>query len=323
MMIMKEHSLQELINMLGVSGYEQSIRSLIIEKLTGSSDDVYTDRAGNVICFRKGTESQQKIVMMSHMDEVGFQVMKMNNDGTVKIKTLGNIKTWNAINQMVITEDGRLGIITCDDPSNIKPYAFDKLIVTPIIGEFKIGDVLCFKSDFIEGKDKIVGKSIDNRVSCYSMLEIIAEGKRYRDDVYFVFSTQEEIGMRGARVAITFLEPDIIIDIDVSPVGEMNSLEMGKGVGIKISDSVNVADPVLVKLCETVAREKFISYQLEVSDCGTTELIITNEKDGGAKRIGISIPCQNMHTALSFANKNDIKNCIKLLRNILLKIANN
>ena len=317
---MKKNCMQELIAAVGVSGYEKTIRSLIIEKLAGSSDDVYTDSIGNVICFRKGIDSQHKVMLISHMDEVGFQVMKLNNDGSAKLKPLGNIKTWNSINQIIKTDDGRVGIITCDDPSEIKPYDFNKLIATPIIGELKIGDVLCFNSYFVEGKDKIVGKAIDNRVSCYSILELVTEREQYRDDVYFVFSTQEEIGMRGARVAITSLDPDIIIDVDVSPVGEMNSLQIGKGVGIKVSDSVGVSDLALVKLCEVVACETSIAYQLEVSDCGSTELIITNEKDIGAKRIGISIPCQNMHTALTLVNKEDVENCIRLLRNIMLKL---
>ena len=122
-------------------------------------------------------------------------------------------------------------------------------------------------------------------------------------------------------MAITSLNPDVIIDIDVSPVGEMNSLEIGKGIGIKISDSVGVADSALVKLCEEVACEASIPYQLEVSDCGTTELIITNEKDNGARRMGISIPCQNIHTAHTLASKEDIENCIKLLKNVLPQIT--
>lgn len=318
---MKKNYMRELMASVGVSGYEEKIRSLLIEKLSGASDDIYTDGVGNLICFRKGTDSRRKVMLISHMDEVGFQVMKLNNDGSAKLKPLGNVKTWNLINQAIITNDGRVGVIICDDPSDIRAYDFNKLIAIPIIGEFKIGDVLCFNSNFIEGKDKIIGKAIDNRVSCYSMLELIAEGESYKDDVYFVFSTQEEIGMRGARVAITSLNPDIIIDVDVSPIGEMNSLEIGNGVGIKISDSVGVADSALVKLCEAVASETSIAYQLEVSDCGTTELIITNEKDSGAKRIGVSIPCQNMHTALTLVNKEDIENCIKLLKHIVLKIT--
>lgn len=119
------------------------------------------------------------------------------------------------------------------------------------------------------------------------MLKIIQSKEQYTNDVYFVFSVQEEIGMRGSRVAITTLEPDIIIDLDVSPVGKLNSLEMGAGVGIKISDSIVVSDQDLVEQCERLARENDVIYQREVSDCGTTELIITNEKDNGAKHIGL------------------------------------
>lgn len=139
-------------------------------------------------------------------------------------------------------------------------------------------------------------------------------------DVYFVFSVQEEIGMRGSRVAITTLEPDIIIDLDVSPVGKLNSLEMGAGVGIKISDSIAVSDQDLVEQCEKLARENDVVYQREVSDCGTTELIITNEKDNGAKRIGFSIPCLNMHTSKTIVNKKDVEMEERLLRFLLEKI---
>lgn len=318
---MEKNSVRELITAIGVSGYEKAIGSLIMGKIQGILDDVYIDNIGNVICFRKGINSQRKIMLISHMDEVGFQVMKLNDDGSAKLKPLGNIKTWNSINQTIKTTDGKTGIIFCDEPGNLKPYDFSKLYVVPIIGELKIGDVLCFDSNVIEGKDKIIGKSIDNRVSCYSMLELIVDYKQYRDDVYFVFSTQEEIGMRGARVAITSLNPDIIIDIDVSPVGETNSLEIGKGVGIKLSDGVGVADSRLVNLCEKVACEAVVPYQFEVSDCGTSELIITNEKDSGARRMGISIPCQNIHTAQTLVNKEDVRSCIKLLRCFLEQIA--
>lgn len=318
---MGNNSLRELLSVVGVSGYENSVSSLISEKLIEISDEVYTDRIGNVICFRRGIASKNKVMLIAHMDEVGFQIMKLNEDGTARIKALGNIKTWNSINQIIKTGDGRMGIIICTDPSNIKPYDFSKLVVVPIVGELKIGDVLSFSSNYIEGEEKIVGKSIDNRISCFSMLELIAAGEKYRDDVYFVFSTQEEIGMRGARVAITSLNPDIIIDIDVSPIGEMNSLEMGKGVGIKISDSIGVSDSSLVKLCEEVACERNVQYQFEVSDCGTTELLITNEKDNGIKQMGISIPCQNIHTSQTLVSKEDIKNCIKLLKNMLPKIT--
>ena len=132
-----------------------------------------------------------------------------------------------------------------------------------------------------------------------------------------MFSVQEEIGMRGARVAVSEFMPDIIIDVDVSPVGLYNSLKLGEGVGIKISDSIGVSSTKLVKQVEKIAQIQQIKYQYEVSDCGTSELIITNEKDAGAERIGLSIPCQNMHSPLTIINKYDLNTCKLLIDSIV------
>ncbi len=150
-----------------------------------------------------------------------------------------------------------------------------------------------------------------------NMLKVIQSENKYINDVYFVFSVQEEIGMRGSRVAITTLEPDIIIDLDVSPVGKMNSLKMGEGAGIKISDSISVSDQNLIRQCEKAAIENQLLYQREVSDCGTTELIITNEKDNGARCMGLSVPCQNMHSSKTIVFRKDIDMSARLLEKFL------
>ena len=123
--------------------------------------------------------------------------------------------------------------------------------------------------------------------------------------------------MRGARVAITSLMPDIIIDVDVSPVGERNSLKLGDGVGIKMSDSVGISSEELVEQVERYTIVNEIKHQREVSDCGTAELIITNEKDAGSKRIGISIPCRNMHSPATVVDKRDVLACKQLLEVIM------
>lgn len=311
--------MKELFEIIGVSGYERNIREYIRQQLpTGDDRITYVDNVGNLVHIKYGTQPSKRIMVMAHMDEVGFQVMKVEGDGTALFKPLGNIKAWNAINERIVSSNHEVsGVIINDSAESVNAHDYDKIKGIPLEGMFQIGDVFGFDAHLTETKSKLSGKAIDNRISCANMLKIIQSKEQYTNDVYFVFSVQEEIGMRGSRVAITTLEPDIIIDLDVSPVGKLNSLEMGAGVGIKISDSIVVSDQDLVKQCEKLARENNVVYQREVSDCGTTELIITNEKDNGAKRIGFSIPCLNMHTSKTIVNKKDVEMEMMLLKLLL------
>ncbi|MBS5301284.1 MAG: hypothetical protein KHY39_09575 [Clostridiaceae bacterium] len=314
--------MENIFAILGASGYEESIRTYI-EKQIDIKDGttVYTDRIGNLICVKHGKNPRKRIMVMSHMDEVGFQVMRINDDGSAVLKTLGNIKAWNAVNEIVTTVDGmKKGVLICNDPEGVRAHDIDKIKAVCISGQFQIGDVLGFQSSIFDGDSIMVGKAIDNRISCLNMLKVIDEIKT-RDDIYFVFSVQEETGMRGARVAITTLEPDVVINLDVSPVGEMNSLKLGGGAGIKISDAIEISDQKLVERCEYIAEKNAITYQREVSNCGTTELIITNEKDNGAGHLGISVPCQNMHTSKTIVYKKDAEAAFRLLKLFLEDIG--
>ena len=312
-------TLKMLSEIIGVSGYEESVSAIIEELLSKKGDiSIKKDRMGNLICNKPGDNSLPKIMIIAHMDEVGFQVMEVDESGNATLKTLGNIKTWNVLNQCLSTSDEKkTGIVICDEPEGIKPYEFEKIRLLPTKGNLQIGDVFGFKSHFIETEKQFVGKAIDNRLSCYLLYDFLSSGINNKASIDFVFTVQEEIGMRGARVAITELMPDIIIDLDTSPVGERNSLKLGQGVGIKLSDSIGVSDQTLVSLLEKIAIEKNIPFQREVSDCGTSELIITNEHDTGARRVGISIPCQNIHTAMTIANKSDFASCKLLVRSFL------
>lgn len=312
-------TLKEMSEIVGVSGYEEYIVRYVKDCLENHNcENVSIDRIGNLFVHKKGVDTSPHLMIIAHIDEVGFQVMSLKEDGSAKIKALGNIKTWNTINQKIITNDGRKkGIATCDNPQDIKPHEFDKITVMPTTGSFDIGDVFGFDIELIETDRQYIGKALDNRASCYLMYKAICDFSICNNDVDFVFSVQEEVGMRGARVAVSEVAPDIIIDLDVSPIGERNSLKLGNGIGIKISDSIGISTTRLVEELEKIACEENIKYQMEVSDCGTSELIITNEKDVGAERIGISIPCHNIHSSLTCINKEDLEMGLRLINAIL------
>lgn len=316
----KRNIIKELCNLNGVSGYESIVSNYIITLLKDvKSDKLFVDRVGNVVCLRKGTVGDRKIMFNTHIDEVGFQVLRKKSNCQYQVKPLGNIKTWNAVNQRVTSRRASAVLYPCDE-ENIKAHNFENIVLhCDDEATIKVGDVFSFEGNFEETKEHFQGKALDNRVSCYCLCELIRKEIQTKADVYFVFTVQEEIGMRGCRVAKTTIAPDICISIDVSPECNNNSLVLGKGVGLKYSDSIGVSDADTINWIERICKNQTIDYQIEVSDCGTSELIITNELDFGVREVGISIPCKYMHSANTIVNKKDLENCKQLITNMLEK----
>jgi len=306
--------LDELCNVNGVSGYESNVINIIYDLLKEEHlDNIYIDNVGNLICYRKGSLGNKKIIVNSHVDEVGFQVISQYEDGKYRIKSLGNIKSWNAVQQKVASQNA-YGVIYAKNEDAVTAYNYDNLYLRIFDGgPVNTGDVFAFEGRFKEGEEYYSGKALDNRISCVCLLELIKKNIKTEADIYYIFTVQEEIGMRGSRVAKSTLIPDMCINLDVSAECDMNSIMLSKGVGIKVSDSMGVSCPECVEWVKSLSEANQITYQLEVSDCGTSELIITNEIDNGSKEIGISIPCQFLHSANSIVCKEDVFQCDKLL----------
>ena len=308
--------LKKTCEIIGVSGYENRITDYIMD-LLNKRENVYKDNVGNLIYYKKGTCSKNKIMIMAHVDEVGFQITKKIDENKFKFKILGNVKTWNSNNQKVIFSNGSRGVIFSEDESNISLNDFDNMYLFSLDDTINIGDTFTFFDEFMESDNFYIGKGLDNRICCYLMVKSILEDICTVNDVFFVFSVQEEIGMRGAKVAISHIQPDIVLCLDVSPVCKNNNIDLENGVAIKISDSIGVSNPDLVNNIEKIAEKNNIKYQLEVSDCGTSELIMINEIDMGSKNVGLSLPCLFMHTPNVIVNKEDVNNMYELILKIL------
>ena len=309
--------LRTLCEKIGVSGYEKSLVNYLfheLEKLTNG--ETYIDKAGNLIFHIKGI-NPRKVMVQAHVDEVGFQVVSELNEDEFSIKSLGNIKTWNANQQRVISNNGIRGVIYAKDPEMLKAYNYDNLVLRTdnhsTSEKVSSGEVFAFESPFIEGDQYYTAKALDNRVSCFCLMKTIAKCKSLQNDTYFCFTVMEETNMRGSRVAKSTIQPDVCITVDVSCVGERNSLKLKNGVGIKVSDSMSISTPECVCRAVNLARENIIDYQMEISDCGTSEMVISNELDNGYEELGISIPCNYLHTANTLVFKNDVSACISFL----------
>ena len=304
--------LKTLCELTGVSGYEDSVTNYLADKLkTLGYGNCYIDKVGNLIFYVAGTNSKKKILVQAHIDEVGFQIISEVGEKQYSLKSLGNIKTWNAYQQRVVSSNGIQGIIYAKDAEHLKAYNYENLMMKTLCSSKKlqIGDVLTFDVPLLETDEYFIGKALDNRASCKCLFNAITECRFLKNDTYFCFSVQEEIGMRGARVLRSTLQPDINITIDLSGIGERNSLKLGRGLGIKISDSMGVSSRKSVETAQKIASENNIEYQFEVSDCGTSELIISNEMDNGCAELGISIPCDYLHCANTVVYKKDLESC--------------
>ena len=319
----KLNVLKQLCELNGVSGYETPVVKYLYELLRiPKYGKMHIDDVGNLIVFFPGKCTEKTILVQSHVDEVGFQVIGESGDGKYSIRSLGNIKTWNAYQQRVISSDGTIGIICARDSEQLKAYNYDNLFLEIPNKSKKIcvGQTFTFAAPMIETSDYIVGKALDNRVSCSCLVDVISQNMVYKNDTYFCFTVQEEMTMRGARVLKSTLKPDVCINVDMSGIGERNSLKLGNGVGIKISDSVGISATECVENAKRIAECNCINYQLEVSDCGTSELIITNELDYGCKELGISIPCERLHCANTVVSKKDIDACTAYLPLLIQEI---
>ena len=300
-------NLKKLCEYVAVSGYEKNLAECLLNELSGVMDKVFIDNVNNLICNNNSSNENKKLLVVAHMDEVGFQVMSKLNEGMYKFKTLGNIKINDLVNQEIVSEKGIIGVIKTEKDVNKDTIKINDLYIeTEKESKISIGEVFTFSTTFHDDGETVCCKSLDNRVGCSIIFDLIKSKLNCKYDIYYAFSTQEEIGMRGAKAIISEINPDIIIVVDVSPECESSNIICGKGVGIKLSDGIGVSNSELVDRFVEIANACEIKYQLEVSRYGATETSILSEIYLASKNISISIPCKNMHSSKTSIVKKDI-----------------
>lgn len=319
--------LKKLTEAFGVSGYEKEVRGVIKEEIKKYGDDTITDPLGNLIVFKKGYgKNKKKIMASAHMDEIGFQVMKIEDKGTIIVRALGGIFIIPSIMSRVKFRNGTIGVIanSCEI-ENVKKD-ITKLYID--IGAqskeeaskyIKIGDVAAYIGEFVELKnDNVSAKALDNRVGCYILAEALKKIEKPYNDIYCVFSTQEELGLRGATVAANRINPDIGIALDGTlandyPNSDVGSNALGAGTAVKISDGSVICDEYLVEEMIKCCEENDIKYQRDVIYAGGTDVGAINRSNFGVRCTGISAPMRYVHGPNAFVNMKDIEASIELL----------
>ena len=322
--------LKTLCELNGASGNENAVRDYIISQLKA---DYVIDNLGSVIV----KIGNSKISMNAHMDEVGFIITGITDDGYLRFDTVGGIDPRVCLDRMVITEKGVKGVIadkafhllSSDEKS--KCPSFENLLID--IGATSreeaekvvcLGDFANFVSDYAEfGNGFIKAKALDDRIGCMLMLELINEGF----EGIYCFNVQEEVGLRGAKCTAENTCPDIAIVIESTTAGDLDGVSgsdrvcvLGDGPVVSFMDNRTIYDRELYNLAMQTASEIGIPIQTKTAIAGGNDAGAIQTASGGTRVLAISLPTRYIHSGASVVKKSDIEDTRKLLKELLTKL---
>ena len=326
----------------GAPGFEDKIRNIVLKEVESYVDDLRVDNMGSIVAYKKGKDSSKKVMVAAHMDEIGFLVSHIDNNGFIRFQTLGGFDPKTLTSQRVIIhgKEDIIGVMGSkpihmmkaeerNKPSKIEDYYIDcgmpKEEVEKIV---EIGDPITRQRELIEMGDCVNCKSIDNRVSVYILVEALKKLKEIPYDFYGVFTVQEEVGLRGANVASHHIDPDFGLALDTTIAFDLPGAqdhekvtELGKGTAIKIMDASAICDSRMVKFLKETATKHKIPWQPEILAAGGTDTAgVQRMGKQGAIAGAISIPTRHLHQVIEMAHKNDIVHSIDLLVSALEEI---
>ncbi|MBP5583774.1 MAG: M42 family metallopeptidase [Bacteroidales bacterium] len=331
--------IKKLSEVAGPSGFEDKIRETITKEIKADVDSLSTDNMGNLVAFRKGA-SRKKLMIAAHMDEIGFIVTHIDDEGFLKFATLGGFdpKTLTAQRVIVHGKKDIIGVMGAKPIHVMTPEERDKKVVVKDffidLGMTKkevekiveIGTPITRDRECIEMGQCVNGKSLDNRIAVYILIETIKKlkGEKLPFDTYFVFTVQEEVGLRGAQVATLNIQPSVAIALDTTIAYDVPGscpqeqiTKLGMGPGIKIMDSSVICNTKLVSFMKSVAEKNKIPYQAEIMQGGGTDTSMLQKMvAGGAIAGAVSIPTRHLHQVIESVHKKDVDNSITLLSNI-------
>ena len=320
----------------GPSGFEQKVRELVINELKDLVDEVEVDNMGNVYAIKRGKESK-KVMIGAHMDEIGFIVTHIDDKGFIRFHTLGGFDPKTLTAQRVIIHGKKdiigvmaskpIHVMTADERNKVavlSDYFIDTGLTPEEVKELvQIGHPVTREREFIEMGNCVNGKSLDNRLAVFILIEMFKKlkGKEVPYDIYGVFTVQEEVGIRGANVAALKIKPDfgfgldttIAFDLPGAAAHEMIT-KLGEGTAIKIMDASTICDYRMVDYMKKTADKHAIKWQPEILTAGGTDTAgIQRMVEGGSIAGAVSIPTRHLHQVIEMANKDDIRGSIDLL----------
>ncbi|MCL4560341.1 MAG: M20/M25/M40 family metallo-hydrolase [Chloroflexi bacterium] len=326
--------LQKLLNASGVSGDEGEVRAIVLEEVKPVADEVKVDSLGNVLVTRRGKgENRLRVMLDAHMDEVGFIVTADDGDGLFQFSTVGGIDVRQIVGKPVlIGKDHVPGVIgaraihltTAEERRRVIPL--DMLRMDVGLGDagkqVKLGDRAVFASRFSQVGASLRGKALDDRLGVATLIELVKHAPE-QTDLLAVFSTQEEVGGWGAKVAAFQLNPDLAIAVDSTPAYDLPAWDdgentiyntrLGAGPAIYTMDRATLSDPRLVRFLAQTAEANQIPFQYRQPGGGGTDAGVIHMQKEGIPSVSVSVPGRYAHTAFGLARLSDWENTLKLL----------
>ena len=317
--------IKELVETVGPSGYESKIREVVRAEVEKYADEISVDAMGNLI-VKKGEKKEGglKVMLSAHIDEIGVMVTHVDKSGFARFTTIGGVRPHTCYGSRVRFLNGTVGVIGGEKLENANHvHAIEAMYIDVGASSVedcpvKIGDVAAFDRPFEDLGNRLISKAMDDRVCAAVLIETLKNVENSPHELYFVFSTQEEVGLRGATTAAYAIDPDLGIASDVTmtgdtPRGIKMDVALGKGPTIKVKDGGMLADPKVVDAMVQCAQKHEIPYQLEVLLGGTTDAKAMQISRAGMPAGCVSVPTRYVHTPSEMVDINDLNNAVKLL----------
>lgn len=325
---MLRDTLQTLLNAYGPSGSEHAVAEKVRVLLEGHVDSMKTDALGNLIVEKFGADENAKTIMVSaHMDHIGLVVTNIEENGFLRVGAVGGISPELVRGRKMVFQDGLPGIAVLEP--NIKNKARQDLsdLFVDIGAETReeaeklvsVGDVCVYAPDFTYlGKSRVASPAMDDRCACALLAELLMYADNQKNHIVGVFSTQEEVGLRGAGVAAYAIEPDIGLAIDVTAWGDtpetkLPAVKLGKGPAVKIMDRSMIATPAVREKLFEAAQAAGVNVQREVLAFGGTDGGAIQLSRAGVPTGTLSIPCRYVHSANEVIDMRDMEGALKIL----------
>lgn len=323
---------QTLAGAFGPSGREEAVREAIAGIASDYLDEVTTDALGNLICRKKATRDEdagpgRKILFAAHMDSLGIAVTFIDDKGFLRFAPVGGLFRGDLINIQVRFANGTRGVISYEEKIPFKDLQMSNLFVD--IGAssreqaeqmVQVGDFAVYEAPMFEQNGVICGPYLDNRIGCVTLLlTMMGLPDTVDDELYFVFTAQEEVGLRGAGTAAFAIEPDIAIAVDVTDTGDLPEHKypmdcyLGKGPAVKVMDHSVLCTPKIRSALEEAGLLAAVPIQREIMQFGGTDTAALQRSRTGVPAGAVSIPTRYIHSPSEMCAVSDVEQAAALL----------
>ena len=318
--------LKKVLSPVGPSGLEAPVAEVIREEIAAYVDTIEVDAMGNLIATKLGkAEKPKKVMLSAHMDHIGYIVIGYEKEGFLRVTNVGGIGITNSYNRHVVFANGVHGVVVAQ-PVQGQPALKDLFIDIGAQDKdeakkmVSLGDVCVYAGDcFRLGENRVAAPAMDDRCACALLVKLLQTVGETQDTIIAVFSVQEEVGCRGAKVASFAKEPDVGIALDVTGWGDtpgtnLPEIKLGEGIAVKVMDRASISNPALREELIACGEKAGVKTQREVLPYGGTDAGAMQTSRGGIPVCTISIPCRYVHSACETIDMRDMDAGLKLLQ---------